>query len=67
MVVRKVEENVLLKSSSETLCESFLFGAISLETSSTFLFICTVLVPTKLKKKRVNEDETPLTLSYTKL
>ena len=66
MVVRKVEENVLLKSSSETLCESFLFGAISLETSSTFLFVCTVLVPTKLKK-RVNEDETPLTLSNTKL
>ena len=66
MVVRKVEENVLPKSSSETLCESFLFGAISLETSSTFLFICTVLVPTKLKK-RVNEDETPLTLSNTKL
>ena len=66
MVVRKVEVNVLLKSSSETLCESFLFGAISLETSSTFLFICTVLVPTKLKK-RVNEDETPLTLSNTKL
>ena len=49
------------------LCESFLFGAISLETSSTFLFICTVLVPTKLKKKRVNEDEIPLTLSNTKL
>lgn len=66
MVVRKVEVNVLLKSSSETLCESFLFGAISLETSSTFLFICTVLVPTKLKK-RVNEDEIPLTLSNTKL
>ena len=66
MVVRKVEENVLLKSSSETLCKSFLFGAISLETSSTFLFVCTVLVPTKLKK-RVNEDETPLTLSNTKL
>ena len=65
-MVRKVEENVLPKSSSETLCKSFLFGAISLETSSTFLFICTVLVPTKLKK-RVNEDETPLTLSNTKL
>ena len=48
------------------LCESFLFGAISLETSSTFLFVCTVLVPTKLKK-RVNEDKTPLTLSNTKL
>ena len=66
-MVRKVEENVLLKSSSETLCKSFLFSAISLETSSTFLFICTVLVPTNIKKKRVNEDETPLTLSYTKL
>ena len=65
-MVRKVEENVLLKSSNETLCESFLFGATSLETSSTFLFICTVLVLIKLKK-RVNEDETPLTLSNTKL
>lgn len=61
-----MDVNVLLKSSSETLYESFLFGAISLETNSTFLFICTVLVPTKLKK-RVNEDETPLTLSNTKL
>ena len=44
-----------------------LFGATSCETGSTFLFVCTVLVPTKIKKKRINEDETSLTLSYIKL
>ena len=40
---------------------------IDCEVSRSILFACTVLVPTKIKKKRINEDETSLTLSYTKL
>lgn len=41
--------------------------AISRNTDSSSFCVCTILVPSNIKKKRVNEDETPLTLNYTKL
>ena len=33
-------------------------SAISCETSSTFLFMCTECVPTNIKKKSIDRDDT---------
>ena len=38
--------------------ESSLLGAISWETDSTFLFVCTECVPAIIKKKSVDRDDT---------
>ena len=36
----------------------FLFSAISCETDSTFLFVCTECVPSIIKKKSIDRDDT---------
>ena len=38
--------------------ESSLLGAISWETDSTFLFMCTECVPAIIKKKSIDRDDT---------